>query len=149
MHPLIKKSVSKHMYPCSILLSETSLVNGISEDWHFRSSCKVASRRVSCEKFDMKKLVVHYNDKFLIKSIMLQELLILLKIRKFHKLQSNVRLSKLRLESITTEKMELSMKDFLSKCDQIRSFLWIWSHLLKKSSMENFIFCAVFNDQAI
>ena len=25
----------------------------------------------------------------------------------------------------------------------IRSFLRIWSHLLKKSSMENFIFCAV------
>ena len=35
------------------------------------------------------------------------------------------------------------MKDFCSKCDQIRSFLRIWSHLLKKSFMENFIFCAV------
>ena len=32
------------------------------------------------------------------------------------------------------------MKDFFSKCDQIRSFLRIWSHLLKKSLMENFIF---------
>ena len=32
------------------------------------------------------------------------------------------------------------MKDFFSKCDQIRSFLRIWSHLLKKSFMENFIF---------
>ena len=30
-----------------------------------------------------------------------------------------------------------------SKCDQIRSFLWIWSHLMKKSLMENFIFCSV------
>ena len=66
---------------------------------------------------------------------MLQELLILLKIRKFHKLQSNVRLSKLRTESITTQKMELSMKDFLSTCDQISSFLWIWSCLLKKALM--------------
>ena len=28
-------------------------------------------------------------------------------------------------------------------CDQIRSFLRIWSHLMKKSLMENFIFCAV------
>ena len=27
--------------------------------------------------------------------------------------------------------------------DQIRRFLQIWSHLLKKSVMENFIFCAV------
>ena len=25
----------------------------------------------------------------------------------------------------------------------MRSFLWIWSHLLKKSLIENFIFCAV------
>ena len=32
------------------------------------------------------------------------------------------------------------MKDFFSKCDQICSFLRIWSHLLKKSLMENFIF---------
>ena len=35
------------------------------------------------------------------------------------------------------------MKDFFSKCDQNRSFLRIWSHLLKKSFMENF-FCAVY-----
>ena len=29
------------------------------------------------------------------------------------------------------------------KCDQIHRKLWVWSHLLKKSLMENFIFCAV------
>ena len=29
------------------------------------------------------------------------------------------------------------------KCDQIRRKLQIWSHLLKKSLMENFIFCAL------
>ena len=39
--------------------------------------------------------------------------------------------------------MKLSIKDFSSKCDQIRRKLPIWSHLLKKSLMENFIFCAV------
>ena len=39
--------------------------------------------------------------------------------------------------------MKFSIKYFLSKCDQIRSFLQIWSHWLKKSLMENFIFCAV------
>ena len=33
-----------------------------------------------------------------------------------------------------------SIKDFFSKCDQVRSFLQTWSHLLKKSFMENFIF---------
>ena len=43
----------------------------------------------------------------------------------------------------TTQKTKFSIKNFLSKCDQIRSFLRIWSHLLKKSLMENFIFCAV------
>ena len=29
--------------------------------------------------------------------------------------------------------MKFSIKDFISKCDQIPSFLRIWSHLLKKS----------------
>ena len=51
--------------------------------------------------------------------------------------------------------MKFSIKDFFSKSDQIRSFLWIWSHLLKKSLMENarcriilflsvFCFCQIF-----
>ena len=45
--------------------------------------------------------------------------------------------------TVTTQKMEVSIKDFFSKYDQICSFQRIWSHLLKKSLMENFIFCAV------
>ena len=39
--------------------------------------------------------------------------------------------------------MKFFIKNFVSKCDQIRRELRIWSHLLKKSLMENFIFCAV------
>ena len=39
--------------------------------------------------------------------------------------------------------MKFSIKDFFSKCDQIRRKLRNWSHLLKKSLIENFIFCAV------
>ena len=39
--------------------------------------------------------------------------------------------------------MKFPIKDFLSKYDQIRSFLRIWSHFLKKSLMANLIFCAV------
>ena len=35
------------------------------------------------------------------------------------------------------------MKNFFGKCDQIRSLLQIWTHLLKKSLNENFIFYAV------
>ena len=41
------------------------------------------------------------------------------------------------------QKVKFSIKDFSSKCDQISSKLRIWSHLLEKSLMENFIFCAV------
>ena len=49
------------------------------------------------------------------------------------------------LDLVSTEqKMKFSIKDFFSKCDQIRSILRIWSNLLKKSLLENFIFCAVF-----
>ena len=43
----------------------------------------------------------------------------------------------------TTQKRMFSVKDFFSKCDQIRSFQRICSHVLKKSLMENFNFCAV------
>ena len=49
------------------------------------------------------------------------------------------------LENITTQKMKFSIKHFFSKYDQIRSFLRIWSHLLEKSLMQNFIFCAVYS----
>ena len=40
------------------------------------------------------------------------------------------------------------MKAFFNKCDQIRSFLRIWSHLLSKSLMENFTFRAVIMKKA-
>ena len=40
------------------------------------------------------------------------------------------------------KKMKFSIQDFFRKCDQIRSFQRIWSHLLKKSLMEKFSFCA-------
>ena len=44
----------------------------------------------------------------------------------------------------TAQKMKFSIKYFFSKYDQIRRKLRIWSHLLRKSLMENFIFFAVF-----
>ena len=68
----------------------------------------------------------------------------------FHKLATNSRKKKLlrnnltskaqehHPKEITAQKIKFSIKDFFSKCDQIRSFLWIWSHLLKKSAIENF-----------
>ena len=45
--------------------------------------------------------------------------------------------------TFTAQKMKFSIKDFFSKFYQFRRKPQIWSHLLKKSSMENFIFCAV------
>ena len=47
-------------------------------------------------------------------------------------------------KGITARKMKFSIKDFFSKCDQIHSFLRIWSHLLKRSLMENVIFFIFF-----
>ena len=47
------------------------------------------------------------------------------------------------IKAKTGQKMKFSIKDFFSKYDQIRSFVRIFSQLLKKSLMENFIFCAV------
>ena len=47
-----------------------------------------------------------------------------------------------KLTIYTAQKMKFSIKNFVSKCDQIRSYLRIWSYLLRKSLMENFIFCA-------
>ena len=44
---------------------------------------------------------------------------------------------------ITAQKMKFYIEDFFSKYDQISSLLRIWSHTLKKSLMENFIYCAV------
>ena len=43
---------------------------------------------------------------------------------------------------LTAQKMKFSINDLFSKCDQNRRKLSIWSHVLKKSLMENFIFCA-------
>ena len=47
------------------------------------------------------------------------------------------------LKILTAKKMKFSIKDFFSKSDQIRRKRRIWSNLLKKSLIENFIFCAV------
>ena len=43
----------------------------------------------------------------------------------------------------TAQKLKFSIKDSFSKCDQMQSFLGIWSHLLKQFVKEDFIFCAV------
>ena len=41
----------------------------------------------------------------------------------------------------TAQKMKFSIEDFVIKCDQLR----IWSHILKKSLMENFfVQCQIF-----
>ena len=47
------------------------------------------------------------------------------------------------LSKLHCTKKKFSIKDFFSKFDPIRRNLRIWSHLLKKSLKENFLFCAV------
>ena len=51
------------------------------------------------------------------------------------------------LTHIHCTKKKFYIKDFFSNCDQIRRKLRIWSHLLKKSLMENFIFCAMLTNK--
>ena len=62
--------------------------------------------------------------------------------KEWGKKQNGMVKSKQRKAGIA-QKMKFSIKDFFSKCDQIRSFLRIWSQLLKKYLIENFLFCAV------
>ena len=54
-----------------------------------------------------------------------------------------IQVSVLEFVANTAQKMKFSIKNFFSKCDEIRKKLRIWSHLLKKSLMENFIFGGV------
>ena len=44
-----------------------------------------------------------------------------------------------QVKRYTAQNMKFSIKDFFSKCDQTA----VWSRLLNKSLMENFISCAV------
>ena len=48
-----------------------------------------------------------------------------------------------RTLAVYAQKMKFSFKYFSSKCDQIRRKRRIQSHLLKKSLMENVIFCTL------
>ena len=44
---------------------------------------------------------------------------------------------------VNVQKRKFFIKDMFCKCNQIRRKLRIWSYLLKKSLMKNFILCAV------
>ena len=81
-----------------------------------------------CSKLNIKEL----NDSFSRVIIIVKPLVF-----GFYELQINV------LKFLTTHKMKFSIKDFFSKCDQIPILLRIWSHLLKRALMENFMFCVV------
>ena len=76
--------------------------------------------------------VLTITSQLLIVAIHLRILMILIQFSVFLQMPIN-----------TAQKMKFSIKDFSSKCGQIRRKLRIWSHLLEKSLMENFIFCAV------
>ena len=52
-------------------------------------------------------------------------------------------------KAYTTQKMKFSIKGFFNKCDQVRSFLWICSHLLQKYFMENFILWVMIHNENV
>ena len=63
-------------------------------------------------------------------------------------LKLSVSIRQKRRRSIA-KKLKFSIKNFFSKCDQIRSILWTWSHLLEKSLIENVIFYIVTQQQMV
>ena len=64
-----------------------------------------------------------------------------------HHLLSNVKEDCRKRQII--KKMQFSINDFFSKCDQICRKLWNWLHSLKKSLMENCNSCAVEIDSRV
>ena len=65
-------------------------------------------------------------------------------VQKGHKLDKKYhQKSQTSGKSSTTQKIKFSVKYFFSKWDYACSFLRIWSHLMKKSLMENLILCRV------
>ena len=65
----------------------------------------------------------------------------IIKILLFMKVNSlaKIHLVKVTEATVPAQKMKFFIKDFFSKSDHIRSFLRIWSNLLRKYFMENFI----------
>ena len=57
--------------------------------------------------------------------------------------------SVLWIAGYTAQKMKFFIKNFFSKCDQIRSKLRIWPPLFNKFLMENFSFGAIFFSKLI
>ena len=67
-----------------------------------------------------------------------------LKITMMMRISSHLHLQKdFKNPAHNAQKMKFSTKHFFSKCDQILRKLRMCSHLLKETSMENFIFRAV------
>ena len=95
-----------------------------SEIWEDVTTIFVSVRRL----FDKKKKIVEIEY---IKCTFYKLTTMHSKVYKFTKIKN------------TAQKMKFSVKDFFSKCDRIHRKLRIWSHLLKTSLTENFIFCAV------
>ena len=58
-------------------------------------------------------------------------------------LQKSLQDSVIKTIIFTTQKMRFSFKDLFNRCEQIRSFVRICSHLLRNFLTEKFIFCAL------
>ena len=60
-----------------------------------------------------------------------------------HRTRKGNMICRFHLINTLNKKIKFSIKNFFSNYEQIRSSQRIWSHLLEKTIMENFIFCAV------
>ena len=100
-------------------------------------SCFVSVKSNPKRKFEKKKLIsMNFSPSFSTKHLIFN-----IKTKSF-KIIQNLVVTTFHATG-TAQKIKFSIKDFFSKCDRIRSFLRIWSHLMKKSFMENFIFYAI------
>ena len=61
----------------------------------------------------------------------------------FKSIFAHLKASILTLPPPPKKNLKFSIKDFLSKCDPVSQETTYWTHLLKKSLMGNFIFCAM------
>ena len=122
--------------------SNAELIKAAFKEFHKQQEdiSKISSNNLTITKLGNEKLRKEINN--LKKKV--SSFLEMFSTIKFQKLNSTFaslkgKLRKLR-KILHSTKMKFPIKDFFSKCDQIRSFLWIWSHLLKKSLKENSIF---------
>ena len=136
-------SVSKNVYTGKL----DDIYNKYNNTYHCTIGMKsvyVKSNTYIDLKITVKKLMITIVNSTLVILLEYQNIkMFLQKVTIQIGLKKILGLKKLKILCRHCTKMKFSVKDFFSKCDQICRKLRILSHLLKKSLMENFIFCVL------